>query len=110
MEDFALLDSLSREVVESYQNSPEFLRLTSLIQAMDKDPKIQELTKRLEQLQALCRTKEGDIFIKKQVLNEIERTKAALYSLPLWTNYVEAKEELTRLRDEIVERLSLQFN
>lgn len=110
MNELEELENLSLEVVESYQHSQEFVNLEKIITAMGKDKKIQELTKKLDALQAICRTKEGDIFRKKEVLKEIEKTKALLYSLPLWTNYVQAKIELNRLRDEIIVRLSLQFN
>lgn len=105
MEELEQLKRDLADILSCYRSSAEFVRFSSLIAAMEKDPEVMGIITKLNSLQALCRTKEGEILKKKEVLSEIERSKARLYSLPLWVNYRSAKEELERLRCEIVATL-----
>lgn len=38
-------------------------------------------------------------------MKEIEKIKAELYSKPLWINYITARDELERLKNEVIESL-----
>lgn len=100
-----ILKQKAEQILQAYKDSNEYKRFVEVTSAMDKDKYISGLVKEMDELQAICRTKETNLLEKKEVLARIEQCKAKLYSTALWTNYLSCKADLERLKSEIIERL-----
>ena len=93
MSELGELSGKAKLILEEYENSKEYKRFQELTKAISKDEEINRLCSILNELQAICRTKES------------EKIKAELYSKPLWINYITARDELERLKNEVIESL-----
>lgn len=105
MSELGELSGKAKQILEEYENSKEYKRFQELTKAISRDEEINRLCSILNELQAICRTKESDLLEKRDTLKEIEKIKAELYSKPLWINYITARDELERLKNEVIESL-----
>lgn len=102
MDDYEYLVQSSNDIKDLILHSEEYKKLESIITIMNSDSMIINLKKKLDYLQSECRKSENDLAKKKIILQEIEKAKAELHSFPVWTNYVSAREEVERLKEEVV--------
>ena len=65
MSELGELSGKAKRILEEYENSKEYKRFQELTKAISKDEEINRLCTILNELQAICRTKESDLLEKR---------------------------------------------